>query len=215
MNRDIADMRQNYERGLLLEEHLDANPIVQFRSWFDTAKEQDILEPNAMTVATVDGDGIPAATTVLLKELTDEGFIFYTNYGSDKASNIDQNPNVSLLFLWKSIERQVRVTGTAQKVSREKSLAYFQSRPKASQIGAWTSPQSTVIKDRSIIESRLKDIQDQYADVDKLPLPVFWGGYIVEPHTIEFWQGRPSRLHDRLRYKKNQKGTWTIERLAP
>jgi len=195
--------------------NVDVDPIVQFRSWFDNAREQKILEPNAMTIATVDSDGVPAATTVLLKEISEDGFIFYTNYNSHKATNIASNANVSLLFLWKTIERQVRVTGVAKKVSTAKSEAYFHSRPKDSQIGAWTSPQSTIIKDRSILESRLKDNKEKYADVDKLPLPDFWGGYIVEPTSIEFWQGRPSRLHDRLRYTKTEDGRWVIERLAP
>ena len=214
MNRDIADMRQNYSRAFLEEKDVAQNPIDQFKKWFDEAKGSDVVEPNAMTIATVNANGIPSARIVLLKDIDKEGFIFYTNYDSAKASDISENPNVSLVFLWKELERQVRISGVAEKISSERSLNYFQKRPKGSQIGAWTSPQSQIIYDRSILDKRKAEIEEQYKDVDQLPLPEFWGGYIVRPSKIEFWQGRPNRLHDRLRYVLND-GLWGIDRLAP
>jgi len=214
MNREIEDMRMNYTKGFLTEDSVVSDPISQFCSWFHEATNSDVIEPNAMIIATVDKDNIPSARTVLLKEIDPEGFLFYTNYNSDKAKEISNNPNVSLVFLWKEIERQVRITGVAEKISTERSELYFHKRPKGSQIGAWASPQSTIIDNRDILEERQKAIESQYKNVDKLPLPDFWGGYIVRPTAIEFWQGRPSRMHDRLRYKLVN-GNWKIERLAP
>ncbi|MFT4536159.1 MAG: pyridoxamine 5'-phosphate oxidase [Saprospiraceae bacterium] len=214
MNRDIADMRRNYTKGYLTIDSVVENPIEQFRVWFDDATHSEVVEPNAMIIATVNNKNIPSARTVLLKEIDSEGFLFYTNYTSDKAKDISTNSNVSLVFLWKEIERQVRITGVAEKISATHSEQYFHKRPKGSQIGAWVSPQSSIIEDRSILEERQKDIESKYKNEDKLPLPDFWGGYIVKPTAIEFWQGRPSRLHDRLRYKLVD-GKWKIERLAP
>ena len=214
MNRDIANMRMNYTKGNLNEGSVSKNPIDQFQIWFDEATNSEILEPNALILATVNKNNIPSARTVLLKELDPEGFIFYTNYNSEKGQDIAENPNVSLVFLWKEIERQVRITGIAEKINTSRSEKYFHKRPKGSQIGAWISPQSTVIDGRDILETRQKEIENKYQDVDQLPLPEFWGGYIVKPTTIEFWQGRPSRLHDRLRYKLVD-GMWKVERLAP
>ena len=213
MNRDIADMRKHYTKGFLTEDSVLNNPMEQFKSWFKETSEE-VIEPNAMIIATVDKDNIPSARTVLLKEIDPEGFLFYTNYTSDKAKNIADNPNVSLVFLWKEVERQVRIKGVAEKISTSRSEKYFHKRPKDSQIGAWVSPQSSIIENRSILEEKLRDIESKYKNAEKIPLPNFWGGYIVKPNTIEFWQGRPSRLHDRLRYKK-QDGEWIIERLAP
>lgn len=214
MNRDIADMRLNYTRGHLLENNVLEDPIKQFRVWFDEATNSEVTEPNAMIIATVDAHNIPSARTVLLKEIDNEGFVFYTNYNSEKAQNIASNPNVTLVFLWKELERQVRVTGVATKVSTARSEAYFHKRPKGSQIGAWVSPQSDTIESREVLNIRQKEIEEKYRDVDLLPLPDFWGGYIIKPNKIEFWQGRPSRLHDRLRYNLVH-GSWAIERLAP
>lgn len=214
MNRDIANMRMNYTKGKLNENSVLDNPIDQFKIWFDEATNSEILEPNALIIATVNKNNIPSARTVLLKEIDPQGFIFYTNYNSDKGQDIAENANVSLVFLWKEIERQVRITGVAEKLDAARSEKYFHKRPRQSQIGAWTSPQSSVIESRNIIETKQKEIENIYQDIDQLPLPDFWGGYIVKPNTIEFWQGRPSRLHDRIRFKLVD-GTWKIERLAP
>ncbi len=214
MNRDIADMRKHYTKGVLTEDSVLNNPIDQFKSWFKETAIGEVVEPNAMIIATVDKDNIPSARTVLLKEIDPEGFLFYTNYSSDKAKDISVNPNVSLVFLWKEIERQVRITGVAEKITTSRSEEYFHKRPKGSQIGAWVSPQSSVIENRNVLEERLKEVESKYKDEEILPLPDFWGGYIVKPTAIEFWQGRPSRLHDRLRYKLED-GNWKIERLAP
>lgn len=214
MNRDIADMRINYTKGFLVENSVVSDPIKQFRSWFEEATNSEVLEANAMIIATVDENNIPSARTVLLKEIDPEGFLFYTNYNSDKAKEISGNANVSLVFLWKEIERQVRITGVAEKISADRSEQYFHKRPKGSQIGAWVSPQSSIIENRDVLEERQKKIESKYKDEAQLPLPDFWGGYIVRPTAVEFWQGRPSRLHDRLRYKLVN-GEWMIERLAP
>lgn len=214
MNRDIADMRINYTKGFLMEDSVVSDPILQFRSWFEEATNSEVLEANAMIIATVDENNVPSARTVLLKEIDPEGFLFYTNYNSDKAKEISGNPNVSLVFLWKEIERQVRITGVVEKISPDRSEQYFHKRPKGSQIGAWVSPQSSIIDSRDVLEERQKEIESKYKDEAQLPLPDFWGGYIVRPTAIEFWQGRPSRLHDRLRYKLVD-GEWKIERLAP
>ena len=214
MNRDIADMRINYTKGFLVEESVVSDPIEQFRSWFEEATNSEVLEANAMIIATIDENNVPSARTVLLKEIDPEGFLFYTNYNSDKAKEISGNPNVSLVFLWKEIERQVRITGVAEKISTDRSKQYFHKRPKGSQIGAWVSPQSSIIASRDVLDERQKEIESKYKDEEQLPLPEFWGGYIVKPTAVEFWQGRPSRLHDRLRYKLVD-GEWKIERLAP
>ena len=214
MNRDIADMRMHYTKGFLTEDSVSNNPIDQFKSWFKETTNGGVVEPNAMIIATVDINNIPSARTVLLKEIDLEGFIFYTNYSSDKAKDISANPNVSLVFLWKEMERQVRITGVAEKISTSRSEQYFHKRPKGSQIGAWVSPQSSILENRNILEDRQKEIELKFKDVEKIPLPDFWGGYIVKPTAMEFWQGRPSRLHDRLRYKFEDE-KWKIERLAP
>jgi pyridoxamine 5'-phosphate oxidase len=214
MNRDIADMRMHYTKGVLTEASIFKNPIDQFKSWFEETAKCDVVEPNAMIIATVDKNGVPSARTVLLKEIDSEGFLFYTNYASAKAKDISINPNVSLVFLWKEIERQVRITGVAEKITTSRSEDYFHKRPKDSQIGAWVSPQSSVIENREVLEKRLKKIESKFKHEETVPLPDFWGGYLVKPTAIEFWQGRPSRLHDRLRYKLHD-GNWKVERLAP
>lgn len=214
MNRDIQNLREDYKFGHLLEGDLPRDPIQLFHHWFREAQDSNILEPNAMTLATVDANGRPSARIVLLKEIHQEGFVFYTNYSSRKGIDISGNAHVSLVFLWKEIERQVRIEGKAIKLSEEASTEYYHSRPKGSQIGAWVSPQSQSISDRSVLEDEYEKLSDQYAGVDQLPKPPNWGGYVIIPDMIEYWQGRTSRLHDRIRYKGTKDG-WTIDRLAP
>jgi len=186
-----------------------------FRQWWHAAIETEIEEANAMTLATVNGHGQPSARIVLLKGLHPEGFEFFTNYTSQKAMDMEGNPKVALLFFWKEMERQVRIDGQAVKVSQQRSEQYFQSRPRGSQIGAWTSPQSQIIPDRSVLEANGKKIVEKFADVDPLPVPEHWGGYIVRPNAYEFWQGRADRLHDRFRYTLKPDGHWAVDRLAP
>jgi len=212
--KSIQNLRQDYAQGKLDIDDLAKHPIKQFERWWQTAIAADILEPNAMTLATVDMYGIPSARIVLLKELRKKGFVFYTNYKSKKAQDINQNKNVSLLFLWKALQRQVRIDGIIKKISEEDSIKYAQSRPIKSQMGAWVSQQSKVIKDRKKLEQKMDHLIEEYDDQESMPKPPFWGGYIVKPTAIEFWQGRRSRLHDRLRYRKAKKG-WVIERLSP
>ncbi|MDG2448115.1 MAG: pyridoxamine 5'-phosphate oxidase [Saprospiraceae bacterium] len=217
MNRDhIHEMRENYDKGTLERSDLLAHPINQFRIWFDAAVASGIKEANVMTLSTVDENGIPSGRTVLMKDLTQDGIIFYTNLESDKAQHIYKNKNVSLTFLWLEMERQVRVNGHAIEVDKDTATTYFQSRPKASQIGAWASAQSKIIQDRVQIESKVEQLQNQYRDTDFLPKPPFWGGFLIKPSQVEFWQGRRSRLHDRFRYdQKNGKESWDIVRLSP
>jgi len=214
MNRDIQNLREDYRRGSLIEGQVPDNPIELFTQWFDDAQAADILEPNAMTIATVNQEGRPSARIVLLKGYNQEGFVFYTNFDSRKGQDIAANPFVSVVFLWKKMERQIRIEGEVVKLSDEESTDYFHSRPKGSQIGAWASPQSSIIKDRSILEERYSKVSEQYKAVDQLPKPPNWGGYIIKPSIIEFWQGRSSRLHDRLRYS-HIADNWQIARLAP
>lgn len=214
MDKKIQDLREHYSLQKLDESDLLENPINQFQAWFSNAMDSNILEPNAMTLST-SKDGRVKSRIVLLKEIDKEGFIFYTNYQSDKGQEIAQNKYVALNFLWKEIQRQVRIEGIASKITEERSTAYAQSRPRGSQIAAWVSNQSEAIIDRSIIEKKQAELIEQFKDQDEIPKPPHWGGYIVRPDVIEFWQGRPSRLHDRLRYRLNEKNEWTIDRLAP
>ena len=210
---NIADLRKEYKLRSLLEKDVDADPIKQFQHWWNEALTSGIEEPNAMTLATSNSKGKPSARIVLLKGLSNEGFAFYTNYESRKGKELKENPYASLLFFWKELERQVRVEGTVTKVGEEKSNEYFFSRPALSKIGAWSSPQSTVIKSRDYLEENILKYQQQFND-GIIPRPPHWGGYVVKPTLLEFWQGRPSRLHDRLQYALiNDK--WIIERLAP
>lgn len=214
MSQSIQELRENYSYATLDRADLNDDPLLQFKKWFDEALLAEIMETNAMTLSTTDGHRV-FSRVVLLKELTEEGFIFYTNYESAKGQQIDQHPQVAITFLWKEIERQVRIEGVASRVSEEKSLSYFQSRPKESQIGAWVSSQSSIIKDRSILESRKAELDEKYKDQDQLPKPAHWGGYIIKADLIEFWQGRESRLHDRFQYTADGHGEWEIVRLAP
>lgn len=210
---DLADFRKEYsDRGLHREE-LNADPVAQFSQWFSHATELGVHEPNAMTLATVDETGMPYQRTVLLKYFDANGFVFFTNYGSRKSKQIAANPKCSLLFPWITLERQVIIQGSAEKISSAESLRYFTSRPRESQIGAWVSNQSEVITSRKFLMQKLAEIKDKFQH-GEIPLPSFWGGYRVVPTTIEFWQGGPARLHDRFLYQKSGSG-WEIERLSP
>lgn len=215
MDSSIADLRQNYTLAGLSEADLDSNPIQQFNLWFEQALAADLIEPNAMTLATATADGKPSARIVLLKGVSERGFVFYTNYGSQKGRQLIANPYAALVFHWDKLERQIRIEGKVEKLSSAESLEYFHSRPKASQLGAWTSNQSQVIANREVLEQKLASLQAQYSDEDTIPLPEHWGGFRVVPNRLEFWQGRPSRLHDRLLYDLEADGSWSISRLAP
>jgi len=212
MNEAIANIRKDYKLKSLLEEDVKKDPIEQFSVWWDEAINSDITEVNAMTVATCTPDGIPSARILLLKNFTNEGFIFFTNYLSAKGTTLLKNPHAALVFFWKELERQVRIEGTVSKVSEEESDAYFKSRPIGSRIGAWASPQSTPIAGRHIIEENVKKYTEQFGE--EIPRPPHWGGFIVKPSKVEFWQGRSSRLHDRILYTRLN-NEWSIERLAP
>ena len=215
MDSSIADLRQNYTLAGLSEADLDSNPIQQFNLWFEQALAADLIEPNAMTLATATADGKPSARIVLLKGVSERGFVFYTNYGSQKGRQLIANPYAALVFHWDKLERQIRIEGKVEKLSSAESLEYFHSRPKASQLGAWTSNQSQVIANREVLEQKLASLQAQHSDEDTIPLPEHWGGFRVVPNRLEFWQGRPSRLHDRLLYDLEADGSWSISRLAP
>jgi pyridoxamine 5'-phosphate oxidase len=214
MNRPIADLRKDYALQSLSEAEVKPNPLQQFQIWFDQAIAAEVPEPNAMTLATATPEGIPAARIVLLKGLDEQGFMFYTNYESRKGQELTANPRAVLVFWWAELERQVRIEGTVEKVEEAEAIAYFQSRPVGSRLGAWASNQSQVIHDRQVLEQRLQELTQQYQD-QEIPKPAHWGGYRVIPTAIEFWQGRPSRLHDRLRYRQEPSSQWKIERLAP
>lgn len=210
---DIGDMRRDFESEGLDREQLDSDPVRQFEHWFNDAREAGILEPNAMSLATTGGDLQPDLRTVLLKYFDQQGFVFYTNYGSRKAAELEENPKGALLFPWIGLNRQVIVQGEVTRVSKAESLRYFASRPRGSQLGAWVSEQSRVISSRGMLEQKVAEIKRKFGDRE-VPLPSFWGGYRVVPHRIEFWQGRPSRLHDRFEYLRSHDG-WTIQRLQP
>ena len=210
----LADMRKDYSMAGLLEKDLAKNPFRQFEQWFQEAEAAKLPEPNAMTLATVGRDGRPAARTVLLKGCDGRGFVFYTNYESRKGRELDANPRATLLFAWVPMERQVIVEGTAARVSREESEAYFHSRPRQSQLAAWASPQSTAVAGRAVLEESYRVVEKKY-EGREVPLPPNWGGFRLGPETVEFWQGRRSRLHDRLRYRREAGADWVVERLAP
>jgi pyridoxamine 5'-phosphate oxidase len=217
MNREekkIRELRESYERATLSPHEVDTDPLVQFHKWFDSALDAKITEVNAMTLATVNNEGQPSARIVLLKEVADGGFVFFTNYGSRKANEIVDSEKVSLLFFWKELEQQIRIEGQAMKIDKTQSEDYFQSRPKGSQIGAWASPQSHRIS-REDLEKNVEKIAEKHINDNVLPLPDNWGGYIVIPHYYEFWQGRQNRLHDRIVYHKLDQDKWEIYRIAP
>jgi pyridoxamine 5'-phosphate oxidase len=209
----LADLRREYASRALTEDEAHPDPIQQFSVWFGEALKSELLDVNAMTLATATRDGQPAARIVLLKGFDDTGFVFFTNYESDKARQLEQNPRASLLIFWAALERQVRITGTVTKTSTQESETYFQSRPFESQVGAWASAQSRTVADRAVLEKSYAELAAKYAG-GPVPLPPFWGGYRVAPESIEFWQGRKSRLHDRLLYTRRG-GAWTRTRLAP
>ena len=214
MDTALADLRKEYTQQSLDRADVLPDPVAQFERWFAAAQDAQIHEPNAMSLATVSADGRPAARIVLLKGIEDGCFLLYTNYESRKGQDMQRHPYVALTFFWPELERQVRIEGAVTKTSEEQSTAYFQSRPRGSQLGAWVSPQSQVITDRSVLDQRQQELNEHFDD-QKIPRPGFWGGYAVCPHRIEFWQGRPSRLHDRLLYRSEDDDTWIIERLAP
>ena len=210
---DISNLREEYTQAGLSRASLLSSPFEQFELWFRQAQQAQLPEPNAMSLATASDQAVPALRTVLLKYFDDNGFVFFTNYSSNKARDISTNPQVALMFPWVALERQVVIQGRAEKISSAESLRYFLSRPPGSQLGAWVSHQSSVITGRKVLEMKLAQMQQKFRD-GKIPLPDFWGGYRVVPEKIEFWQGRPSRLHDRFLYSR-QAGEWHIDRLAP
>ncbi|MEE9373505.1 MAG: pyridoxamine 5'-phosphate oxidase [Saprospiraceae bacterium] len=212
---DIKKLREDYSKGILKPSDLMDHPLKQFINWFEEAVDFGVKEPNAMILSTIDKNNSPSSRTVLMKESNDHGIVFYTNLESDKALHIARNNKVSVLFLWLEMERQVRMIGTATIVGNNTATKYFQTRPKASQIGAWASAQSKILEDRKTLESKVKKLQEQYKNEDVLPKPSFWGGYLIKPSQIEFWQGRRNRLHDRLRYNQLDNGDWNLIRLNP
>jgi pyridoxamine 5'-phosphate oxidase len=213
---NVADIRRDYALGDLRRANLDANPIAQFQKWFEQAINalgQQRIDVNAATLATVDKRGKPSARIILLKGVDERGFTFFTNYDSRKGHELSENPNASLVFYWQELERQVCIAGSAEKISREESERYFKSRPRGNQLAAWTSNQSDVVANRAALEARWNEMEKKFPG--DIPLPSNWGGFVLKPERIEFWQGRPSRLHDRFQYTKQLDHSWKLERLAP
>ncbi|WNM35970.1 pyridoxamine 5'-phosphate oxidase [Streptomyces sp. Li-HN-5-11] len=213
---DLAAMRMHYREEGLAEADLADTPVAQFARWFQqAATEARLFEPNAMVVSTADAEGRPSSRTVLLKGFDEHGFVFYTNYGSRKARDLARNPYVSLLFPWHPMARQVIVQGVARRTGRDETAAYFRTRPHGSQLGAWASAQSSVIATRAEIDASYDELAARYPEAEKVPVPPHWGGFRVAPRSVEFWQGRENRLHDRLRYVAEPDGSWRVERLSP
>ncbi len=211
---DVSELRRSATGFALEREDLDDDPIEQFEEWFRYACETVPMDPNAFSIATVDAQGRPSSRTVLLKYFDESGFVFFSNYGSEKAKHIESNPHVAMLFFWSEAARQVKIRGTAEKVPTSETLKYFATRPRGSQIGAWVSAQSSVISSRALLETEFRRLKDKFRNKE-VPLPSFWGGYRVVPNEIEFWQGRRNRLHDRFVYTLEDDGRWSIVRLAP
>lgn len=211
---DIARIRKEYTLNSLDEETVLQSPFAQFEHWWNEATDSKIEEVNAMTLATVGKDTVPEARTVLLKNFNDEGFVFFTNYNSAKSAQLEENPNCCLLFFWKEMERQVKIVGVAEKISTEESIAYFNSRPDGSKIGAWASPQSIAVAGKAWLKETFEFYRERFKH-GEIPKPPHWGGFRVKPVKIEFWQGRPSRMHDRIVYTLNENKSWDIKRLAP
>ncbi|MDO4229838.1 MAG: pyridoxamine 5'-phosphate oxidase [Capnocytophaga sp.] len=215
MQEDLSNYRKIYQKSALLEENISDNPMQLFQTWFyELEATGGVEETNAMTISTIGLDGFPKSRVVLLKRYTHEGFIFYTNYLSEKGRAIAQNPNVCLSFFWQNLERQVIIKGVAEKIATNLSDGYFESRPLGSKLGAMVSPQSEVISSREFLEEKLQQLEELYAEKE-VSRPEYWGGYLVRPQSIEFWQGRPNRLHDRIRFTLTDDFDWKIERLAP
>ena len=210
----LAHIRKEYRLHALNQEEVSENAMEQFERWWQDALKSELDEVNAMTLATASADGLPAARIVLLKGFHEDGFQFYTNYESFKGRQLLENPRACLVFFWKELERQIRITGLVEKLTEKESNEYFKARPEGSQIGAWASPQSTVIESSAWLVEQANQYENKFSD-SGIPRPSHWGGYLVRPVTIEFWQGRPNRLHDRLLYSLKENGDWTIERLAP
>ncbi len=209
----IADLRREYARARLDEANISPDPMIEFARWFAEATVAEVLEPNAMALATATREGVPSVRIVLLKGYDERGFVFFTDYRSQKCAELQENPHAALALYWAELERQVRITGTVSVVSRDESDVYFQSRPRPSRLSTWVSHQSQIISGRGVLDHREREMRDQFPD--EVPLPPHWGGFRVRPDTVEFWQGRPSRLHDRLRYVRAGGNGWRVERLSP
>jgi pyridoxamine 5'-phosphate oxidase len=213
--RDIAAWREEYADRGLVEDDLGGDPIAALQVWLDAARAAGLHEPNAMVVSTADAAGAPSSRMVLLKGIDERGFVFYTNFMSRKGVELRSNPNCALLFPWHPLERQVRIEGRVSAVGEDEADAYFASRPRGSQLGAWASPQSEVVSGRDHLDDRYRQVTDRFDGVEDVPRPPHWGGYLVRPHRMEFWQGRPGRMHDRIRFDRVDETTWIVERLAP
>ena len=211
---NLADLRREYTKGGLRRADLDLNPMVQFRKWFEQALTAELLEPSAITLATADGAGRPSARIVLLKEADERGFTFFTNYESRKGRELAENSHAAMVIYWAELEREVCIAGEVTETSRAESEKYFAMRPRGSQLGAWVSRQSSVVPDRGFLEKRLLEVEAQF-DARAVETPPYWGGYLLAPSRIEFWQGRPNRLHDRFQYSRQADGSWRIDRLSP
>ncbi len=215
MQKNLGDYRKSYEKSALMEDAIPENPMALFKIWFEGQEaSKGVEEPNAMTVSTIGLDGFPKSRVVLLKKFSERGFVFYSNYESEKGKAIANNPHICISFFWPNLERQVIIKGLAEKLPTQESDDYFNSRPEGSQLGALVSDQSSVIPSRDFLEDKLVELKEEYKDKE-IERPNHWGGYLVKPETIEFWQGRPNRLHDRILYSLRGKADWKIERLAP
>lgn len=212
---DWASRRIDYETAGLDVDDVDPDPLLQWQRWYDQASEAGCVEPHAFVLSTVDADGCPQSRYLLARGADERGFSFFTNYESAKSAQLAADPRAAMLFTWLQLHRQVRIVGSVERLAEAESDAYYRTRPRSSQIGAWSSPQSQVLPDRSALEERVARFEETFADVEEVPRPAFWGGWLLRPNVFEFWQGRPSRLHDRLRYRRDASEEWVIERLAP